>query len=440
MPMHTVDRGSIAGLLRMGGFDPGTSDDELDEFGRPRRAGPLHGDTPYIPTAGAGPEAGAGLLAVQPPQPPPPRRRGPLGRISERVKGLLGGTQTPYGYESLLTPEEQARAKPGLLGMLGNAVLGLQTPKGVIEANMGEMVERKMALKARHKEMELESRREALSRSLGPPPENPDDLNPWLRKYHAGLTAIGHPQAKDFGAILDDLQTKTTQPLALQRQDNVLIDGKPHIVWTDADGRIVRRERQYVAPKETTERQPIIHTFEEGGKNVEKISHDQGRTWQVLGNTKATSGDIRVSDPDKMLAVRDAESSMKALADPKDATKLRDPPGWFNRVATKSEWTNWAATGSGQSYMNNVRRLVRSWVVTVEGKRMSDADARVNEMLRSFRFGAGKEADEDTKRTLQQMAAAVKERGEALQAGAPGAPKGKTKTIVVNGKTFIVPD
>lgn len=102
------------------------------------------------------------------------------------------------------------------------------------------------------------------------------------------------------------------------------------------------------------------------------------------------------------LAAGEAERSYKNLLDPK-TQKIADPPSWADRTLSKSDAGNLFASDAGSAYMNNVRGLIRSWVVTVEGKRMSDADARVNELLKSFRFGGGKIADEQTKNRLEGM-------------------------------------
>lgn len=91
---------------------------------------------------------------------------------------------------------------------------------------------------------------------------------------------------------------------------------------------------------------------------------------------------------------------------------MKDPPSYLDRVATQSDWTNWAASGEGQVYMSNTRKLIRAWVVLIEGKRMSDADARVNEMMRSFRPGDDELADEDKKATLKDMAESIRALGE----------------------------
>ena len=102
------------------------------------------------------------------------------------------------------------------------------------------------------------------------------------------------------------------------------------------------------------------------------------------------------------LAAGEAERSYMNLLDPR-TQKIADPPGWVDRKASQSDVGNVIASDAGGAYMTNVRGLIRAWVVTVEGKRMSDADARVNEMLKSFRFGGGKIADEQTKRRLEGM-------------------------------------
>jgi len=102
------------------------------------------------------------------------------------------------------------------------------------------------------------------------------------------------------------------------------------------------------------------------------------------------------------LAAGEAERSYRNLLDPK-TQRIANPPNWADRTLSKSDVGNVLASDAGSAYMNNVRGLIRAWVVTVEGKRMSDADARVNEMLKSFRFGGGQIADEQTKRRLEGM-------------------------------------
>lgn len=148
-----------------------------------------------------------------------------------------------------------------------------------------------------------------------------------------------------------------------------------------------------------------------GGISGTFQSPDEGGTPNVMaynrfGQTRslgqAVPSGSAAPKADLALAAGEARRSYQNLLDPQ-TKKIADPPSWFDRTASKSDLTNALASDAGSAYMNNVRGLVRSWIVTVEGKRMSDADARVNEVLKSFRFGAGEIADQQTKERLEGM-------------------------------------
>lgn len=134
--------------------------------------------------------------------------------------------------------------------------------------------------------------------------------------------------------------------------------------------------------------QPIVTAYTRGGES------------RKLGNAPPKAG--AATKQETALAAGEAERSYMNLLDPR-TQKIADPPGWVDRAASKTDAGNVIASDAGSAYMTNVRGLIRSWVVTVEGKRMSDADARVNELLKSFRFGGGPVQDEQTKARLEGM-------------------------------------
>jgi len=147
------------------------------------------------------------------------------------------------------------------------------------------------------------------------------------------------------------------------------------------------------------------------------------------------AAELRLINGERSLAYDDAQLSMQNLM---DGNVMREPPGNFDRLATQTEWLNWAASGKGQVYVNNVNKLIRAWVVLIEGKRMSDADARVNALQRGFRFGDKEVTDQGKKITLQSMARSI----TALGAGGKvlhNVPGEATTAPLGSGRYNIIP-
>ena len=154
----------------------------------------------------------------------------------------------------------------------------------------------------------------------------------------------------------------------------------------------------------------------EGGQPV-VTAYTRGGQTRTLGNAVPTGAGATKAD--LQLAAGEAARSYNNLLDPATKT-IANPPGWWDRSMSKSDATNALATDAGSAYMNNVRGLIRAWIVTVEGKRMSDADARINEVLKSFRFGGGKIADEQTKKRLEGMYRDITAKGAGTGVQAAG--------------------
>jgi hypothetical protein len=229
----------------------------------------------------------------------------------------------------------------------------------------------------------------------------------------ARLAAINHPSATKYANILNAIKPDQVKPegasaplrpvtrnTAQGVQNYDFQTGK----WTyevDENGKRVMPWAQPLQPSYTL---PSNVVTTEG--DVPIFNSKTGR-WEVSGLKRPESGD-GPSKRDQDLAATDAKFSFTALLD--DAGKMKDPPGWKDRLATKFDWSNVAASPSGQTYMKSVRNLIRSWAIIVEGKRMSDADAIANDQLKSFRFGDSAEADAMTKARLESMAQAIKDK------------------------------
>ena len=180
----------------------------------------------------------------------------------------------------------------------------------------------------------------------------------------------------------------------------------------------------------------VTQTMEGGTPMV--TAYTRGGGTRQLGQAPPKTGGATKAETS--LAAGEAERSYMNLLDPR-TQKIADPPGWIDRKASQSDIGNVVASDAGSAYMTNVRGLIRAWVVTVEGKRMSDADARVNEMLKSFRFGGGKLADEQTKNRLEGMYRDIVKmaRGGQATPTPPVAPQG-SEDRKVKYRTGVVPN
>ena len=193
-------------------------------------------------------------------------------------------------------------------------------------------------------------------------------------------------------AVRDAAQAKTAEGVAKQKTTD------------DAAAATLLFQRREAKP-------PMTRTADVDGSATFQQSYDNGKTWQNAGDAFRVGG---ATKQDQDLASRQAERSYKALLVPSVGGEevMQPPPSGWDRATSKMDITNWMATDKGSAYMTNVRNLIRSWVVVVEGKRMSDADAAANEVLKSFRFGSGPLADQQAADRLQGMALDIRAKGK----------------------------
>lgn len=347
---------------------------------------------------------------------------------------------------SLLTPDQQARVQPGLMATIGNAVIRGKTPAQVQQERALNMLGLEDTKKARDKR----DREEAMWGQIQEVAAQIPDPQTRLEYTARMASSMGLAQGADAAMAAQRLEPGTSQPMAIRTIPNVKRDGKVFTDIVSGDGRLIRSEEQFIRPNDPPP-QNLVATQNPDGTITYKAVPTRVAPGQPVQSTDTglelpnpkNPQEIRVINTERSLAYRDAERSIASMMNA-DGT-MKDPPNYLDRVATKSDWTNWAASGEGQVYMSNTRKLIRAWVVLIEGKRMSDADARVNEMMRSFRPGDDELADEDKKATLKDMAASIQALGQSgVSLPMPGAEPSATppaggRTVTVNGKTFIIP-
>lgn len=363
----------------------------------------------------------------------------------EHRKGIRGGLLHAMGADrispelaSLLTPDQQKRVKPGLLRTLYGYAAEGRGPEGVARSRAAELLglqdtKAKRDLTVQQKQM------------MGQVQDIASTMEPQAAAEFVGrmATTFQLPEFEAIAQSAERLRPPQSQQLRANAKLTVLgEDGNYYAIQQDPMGNEVPGSRVRV-PKPTAgityqkgvgpdgkEVYYALPTSEAGDSKNPIRPRETGV--EVATPEKGDPQTIRLVENERSLAYNDAVQSWEGLVDAQG--KIKDPPGHLDRLFTRSEKTNALATPEGQAYMNNVRKLIRSWVVLVEGKRMSDADARVNELQRSFSFGDKSLVVEGKKQTLQNMKASI----EAIRKGAPAeAPKGTPTTI--NGKTFYIP-
>lgn len=449
-PYSLLDDGMIsqlkdmAGVPRRGPLNPRGLFEPLDI----EPMSPLMAD---LPAPGMGDAVGAG---VRMPNNPSLRQRA-VGR----VRNLLGFDN--FGeYEELLTPEQKKRARPSLLGGVLTTLLSVEPPSHQAQRRAGQVLAGSQAAEQVRTQREMEEGRKALVASI-------DWQKPGAeRLFIKGLLRLG-ANPKEMAQAFQDFEPPTERDGATPLGNG--------FVWNRQTNRVERLdvpEKAAAAPSRVNTAQGIQEWNPQTGKyewvldeNERKVmpfaqpvqpsfsvpagltgpngrplvfNNKTGRMEEAPEGTDRSVGGA--SQSERALAAGEAERSFRQIVGPDG--KLLQPPNWLDRAATQRDFTNAFASKEGQAYMTNVRNLIRSWAIVVEGKRMSDADARANEMLKSFRFGAGAEADEDTKRRLEGMAADIRDTTGGRvpgSGGRGGAPAGFTDAQVAeamaNGAT-----
>ena len=137
---------------------------------------------------------GRGMLDAGPETPPLAKPQGFFGRAGSKLSGLLGGDTMPAGYEGLVTPADLARVKTSLPGKLLNLTLGLQTPAGVTQAKLQELLQARTAGEAMQREKALQAGRERMFKDIAPElaaASTPAALNLAMQKMLANRMAAG---------------------------------------------------------------------------------------------------------------------------------------------------------------------------------------------------------------------------------------------------------
>ncbi len=403
----------------------------------------------YGPMNGAMPAPQGGLLQPTPDFNPNARQTSPMDDPThEHRKGVKGGILHAVGADrvapelaNLLTEDQQKRVQPGLLSSVANFALRGRTPAQVQMERAATM----LGLQDKKKARDLTARQERQWEQVQGVATNIADPQARLEYVARMASALGLPQGEETATAADRMRPPQMQARANAKMTVLGDDGNYYAIQQDAMGNEVPNSRVRV-PKPTSgitykegvgpDGKPVIYALpaEESGDTKGPVKPRETGVEVPVPN-KDDPQTIKVINTERGLAYDDAERSILELRG--DDGKIKDPPGNFDRFATRTEWLNWAATRDGQAYMNNVRKLIRSWVVLVEGKRMSDADARVNELQRSFSVGDKSLVVEGKKQTLESMAESIKKIGRP---GADGAVPAKGKTITVNGKTFVIPE
>lgn len=357
------------------------------------------------------------------------------------TRGLRGGLLHALGADkvapevaALLTPDQVERVKPGVIGSLWNAINYGKGPQTVMQDKANNMLALTDKKTARDKSAAL-ARLQAAWTPIIFAARTPEEI-------FAAQTGYANARAAELGGenmgttpnFLESLKPDIPDPAKPEKPDTIntasgvlqwnpqtrkyepmVLNGKPVMPWAQPLQPSFTVPQGLVTPAGNA---PVLNT--------------KTGQWEDSGLVKADSG-TGPTRRDQDLAARDAKFSFTSLLDANG--KMKDPPGWKDRLATKFDWANAAASPQGQTYMKNVRNLIRSWAIIVEGKRMSDADAIANDQLKSFRFGDSAEADAMTKQRLESMAQAIKDK-----IGAQGASAGAAKEFKLpDGTVFRRP-
>lgn len=411
---------AVGGLLRHAKRQAGIEDEE-DERLRPTppwnpNANPVQASMQGLlaqnlgqnPVMGDGP----GLLQRGAPEqiPDHDHKRG----IGGRLRHLFGADRIDPSVAEILEPDQKRR-------LLDKSTLGLLFAGGSEAAAQdmvrlrGQALEMQDAKAARGVAARQEQDWRNIQLRSGPRPQDPAAAAAWMTSLAQEAAGLGLPQAKELVDAANRLQPRPMQERATAKMTILAPDGNHYAIQQDAYGEEVPGSRVRV-PKPTSG-----ITYKEGvGPGGEAVIYalpsEEGGDLRGSVAPRATGvtvpapvrGDpmtIKVINNERTLAYDDAQLSIGAIGDGKGG--IRNPPGNWDRVMTKSEWTNVLASQGGQHYLNNVKKLIRSWVVLIEGKRMSDADARVNELQRSFAIGDKSIVVEGKKQTLLSMAASI---------------------------------
>lgn len=317
-------------------------------------------------------------------------------RMGQKIRGLLGADEMPAGYDALFSAADLNATKQSIPHLLANWILG-PSARDETKANLEQMGAARALANSQRMQHEAEAQQKAAQQAQRDwLTQNPRESFPggdaaFMRSYLASAVAGGWPGANQAGQFAKLYETPPAKLPRTATADGVLYAEQPDGTWVPQTTKTPAAQRKQLVQIPRADGTVDFRWLKEG----EAVS---GQRPIPAGQTTAE---------EKKLASDDAVRSIGVLMGPDK--KMLPPPSNLDRLATKSDWSNWMASDYGQNYMTNVRKLIRSWAILIEGKRMSDADATVNEALRSFRPFEGAATIEGKKQTLEGMARSIQE-------------------------------
>lgn len=201
------------------------------------------------------------------------------GGIRGGLLHLFGADKMDPELGALLTPEQQERVRPGLMSTIGNAVLTGRGPQAVQRDRAAELLGLQ-DLKAQRDAAAQQAQTFRSIQARAAQIQDPQQRIEFIAREAAAAGIL--PVAEQATKTADVTRPRTTQPMAVQRQENVLgPDGRPYIVYTDGQGNEIRREPQYTAPR--TAQDNAIVAIDDGSGNPVYVPRAEAvgqRPWQ----------------------------------------------------------------------------------------------------------------------------------------------------------------
>jgi len=352
---------------------------------------------------------------------------------------------------ALLSPDQTDRIKgntaANMYGLLAVGK-GIRTQQQDRAANIiglqDEGTKRRMAA-------DLEGRKALWQQRVGTPPENPDDINPWLRKAHALAVGMG---LKDIatelgGSVFGNMQpandaSKVVGDALVGPKGEVIYRGTPipknPIIgspeWQAAErfkaGLVPRDDKTLVAVEGPDGTPVLVNRSQAAGmKPWQKPGGGMG------GMGQAATGRI-IAENDKQSGVID--SALGELDKHPNSVGMRFGLGYVPGMGGMADEYNQRKDPDGVK--------LRSFIANISSLKIKDrsgAAVTISEFPRLAPFIPLVTNTPAAIRTkLKNLKAEIDLHNKALRddagaAPADGAPK-SGKTITVNGRTFTVPD
>lgn len=226
---------------------------------------------PQVPPQAPAQGPTAGMLA--PPDVPRETPPSPLGQVptddahthQSGIRGgllhLLGADRMAPETAALLTPEQEARAKPGLLRSIAGLPF-LQTPRMVQEARADQMLARGEQGRAMRTREAVERQRQEILAEAGPMPQDEEGQRAWIDRMARIAAALPVPD-EDFATSVrlaanqlrerefaPQRETWTARPANVGGQD-VQLQFSNTGQWRWPDGRML-------SPQEMASMKPVV--------------------------------------------------------------------------------------------------------------------------------------------------------------------------------------